>query len=117
MAHQYINPDAVSKPANYSHVVVSQPGRVVFISGQVAIDKDGNVVGAGDLSKQAEQVFQNLQARPARPLRVASSRESRHCPFPQGPTSSGSGAGPRQAVRGSMNSSRLPTASWAWKRA
>ena len=58
MAHQYINPDAVSKPANYSHVVVSQPGRVVFISGQVAIDKDGNIVGAGDLSKQAEQVFQ-----------------------------------------------------------
>ena len=62
MAHEYINPEAVSKPANYTHVVVSRPGRVVFISGQVAIDKDGNVVGAGDLGKQAEQVFQNLQA-------------------------------------------------------
>ena len=62
MAHEYINPDAVSKPAAYTHVVVSRPGRVVFISGQVAIDKDGNVVGAGDLGAQAEQVFKNLQA-------------------------------------------------------
>ena len=61
MAHQYINPDAVSKPANYSHVVVGT-GKVVFISGQVAIDASGNVVGAGDLGAQAEQVFKNLQA-------------------------------------------------------
>ncbi len=62
MAHEYINPEAVSKPANYTHVVVARPGRVVFLSGQVPIDKDGNVVGAGDLAAQAEKVFQNLQA-------------------------------------------------------
>ncbi len=61
MAHQYINPDAVSKPANYTHVVVGT-GKVVFISGQVAIDASGNVVGAGDLGAQAEQVFKNLEA-------------------------------------------------------
>ena len=61
MAHQYINPDAVSKPAYYTHVVVGT-GKVVFISGQVAIDASGNVVGAGDLGAQAEQVFKNLEA-------------------------------------------------------
>jgi enamine deaminase RidA (YjgF/YER057c/UK114 family) len=62
MAHKYTNPDAVSKPGAYTHVVEATGGRIVFISGQVALDKDGNVVGAGDLAKQTEQVFQNLQA-------------------------------------------------------
>ncbi len=62
MAHTYINPDAVSKPGAYTHVVSAQGSRIVFISGQVAIDKNGNVVGAGDLGKQAEQVFENLKA-------------------------------------------------------
>jgi enamine deaminase RidA (YjgF/YER057c/UK114 family) len=57
-----LNPDAVSKPGAYTHVVSAQGSRVVFISGQVALDKDGNVVGAGDLGKQAEQVFENLKA-------------------------------------------------------
>jgi enamine deaminase RidA (YjgF/YER057c/UK114 family) len=62
MAHTYINPDSVSKPGAYTHVVSAQGSRIVFISGQVALDKDGNVVGAGDLGKQAEQVFENLKA-------------------------------------------------------
>ena len=62
MAHTYINPDTVSQPANYTHVVNATGSRIVFISGQVAIDKNGNLVGAGDLSKQAEQVFENLKA-------------------------------------------------------
>ncbi len=61
MAHTYNNPEGVSKPANYTHVVAAQGSRLVFISGQVAVDKDGNVVGAGDLAKQAEQVFENLK--------------------------------------------------------
>ena len=62
MAHSYTNPDSVSKPGAYTHVVTAQGSRIVFISGQVAIDKDGNVVGAGDLAKQATQVFENLKA-------------------------------------------------------
>jgi enamine deaminase RidA (YjgF/YER057c/UK114 family) len=62
MPHTYINPDAVSKPGAYTHVVAAEGSRIVFISGQVALDKDGNVVGAGDLGAQAEQVFKNLQA-------------------------------------------------------
>jgi enamine deaminase RidA (YjgF/YER057c/UK114 family) len=62
MPHQYINPDAVSKPTNYTHVVVGEGRRTVYLSGQVAIDASGNVVGAGDLAAQAEQVFTNLKA-------------------------------------------------------
>ncbi|HLF70645.1 MAG TPA: RidA family protein [Dehalococcoidia bacterium] len=62
MPHTYINPDAVSKPTNYTHVVVGDGRRTVYLSGQVAIDAAGNVVGAGDLAAQAEQVFENLKA-------------------------------------------------------
>ncbi|KGE02769.1 RidA family protein [Pseudohaliea rubra] len=35
-------------------------GDLVITSGQAAIDRDGNLVGAGDFAAQAEQVFANL---------------------------------------------------------
>src|SRR5438093_4238888 len=57
------NPPALSKPTGYTHVVeVTGPAKTVYISGQIALDKDGAVVGAGDMKAQAEQVFKNLQA-------------------------------------------------------
>jgi reactive intermediate/imine deaminase len=57
------NPPTLSKPTGYTHVVeMSGPGKTVYISGQIALDKDGNVVGAGNMKAQAEQVFKNLQA-------------------------------------------------------
>lgn len=37
-------------------------GRTLYISGQVALDAAGHVVGAGDFRAQIEQVFANLQA-------------------------------------------------------
>ena len=57
------NPAPLSKPTGYTHVVeVTGPAKTVYISGQIAFDKDGTVVGAGDMKAQAEQVFKNLQA-------------------------------------------------------
>jgi 2-iminobutanoate/2-iminopropanoate deaminase len=57
------NPPALSKPTGYTHIVeVTGPSKTVYISGQIAYDKDGKVVGAGDMKAQAEQVFKNLQA-------------------------------------------------------
>jgi enamine deaminase RidA (YjgF/YER057c/UK114 family) len=35
-------------------------GRIIFIAGQTALDRDGNVVGKGDFAGQAAQVFDNL---------------------------------------------------------
>jgi reactive intermediate/imine deaminase len=58
-----VNPPALSKPTGYTHVVeVTGPQKTIYISGQIAYDKDGQVVGAGDMKAQAEQVFKNLQA-------------------------------------------------------
>jgi enamine deaminase RidA (YjgF/YER057c/UK114 family) len=42
-------------------VVVSNAGsRTVYVSGQVSVDKENKLIGAGDLRAQAEQAFQNL---------------------------------------------------------
>jgi reactive intermediate/imine deaminase len=58
-----INPPELSTPTGYAHVIeVTGPAKTVYISGQIAFDKDGKVVGAGDMKAQAEQVFKNLQA-------------------------------------------------------
>lgn len=36
-------------------------GNLVIVSGQAAIDEDGQIVGAGDFDAQAEQTFLNLR--------------------------------------------------------
>ena len=62
LAVQYINPDTLAKSPRYSHVAVVSEGRMIFISGEIAIGPDGKLVGEGDFKAQAEQVFRNLQA-------------------------------------------------------
>jgi enamine deaminase RidA (YjgF/YER057c/UK114 family) len=44
----------------YSHVVEVTEGRPVYIAGQVPLDRDGELVGPGDLRAQTRQVFANL---------------------------------------------------------
>lgn len=60
---KFLNPSSVSAPKGYSHAVEVDLGtcRMIIISGQVAIDSKGNLVGKDDFSKQAEQVFQNIK--------------------------------------------------------
>jgi reactive intermediate/imine deaminase len=56
------NPKAIAKPSGYSHVAEVSEGKLVYISGQVALDVDGNLVGPGDFEAQTVQVFENLKA-------------------------------------------------------
>ena len=67
MPRQHIQPDALSKRVVnghvlYSHVVTVEGGRLIFISGQLARDQQGNVVGKGDMRAQLRQVGENLKA-------------------------------------------------------
>ena len=63
MHKQYTNPKELSVPRFYSHAVsVAGSAKVVFISGQVAWDATGTVVGKGDMRAQSEQVFNNVTA-------------------------------------------------------
>jgi 2-iminobutanoate/2-iminopropanoate deaminase len=45
----------------YSHVVVASGKSLVFIAGQLARDKEGRIVGAGDMAAQIRQVGENLR--------------------------------------------------------
>jgi len=44
----------------YSHVVVVEGRRTIFVSGQLARDFQGNVVGKGDMRAQLRQVGENI---------------------------------------------------------
>ena len=58
-----LNPSTMARPLGpYSHSVRVSPGKLLFIAGQVAVDKNGNAVGPGDVKAQTQQVFQNLAA-------------------------------------------------------
>lgn len=60
MTLECIDPDGLTRPETYSHVVVAAGSRLVFVAGQVAEDEDGNVVGRNDFATQARQAFSNL---------------------------------------------------------
>ncbi|MFG2315719.1 MULTISPECIES: RidA family protein [Streptomyces] len=53
-------PEGVAPAAQYTHVVLGA-GRFVAVSGQLALDEDGKVVGEGDPAAQARRVFENLR--------------------------------------------------------
>jgi enamine deaminase RidA (YjgF/YER057c/UK114 family) len=60
---RFLNPDTLSKPPGYTHVVdMAGPARIVYIAGQLALDRSGKIVGAGDFRAQAIQVFENLKS-------------------------------------------------------
>jgi enamine deaminase RidA (YjgF/YER057c/UK114 family) len=58
------NPDTLSKPlGQYSQIArVKGASELVFIAGQLASDKAGNIVGADDFDAQCAQVFANMEA-------------------------------------------------------
>jgi len=63
MAKKVIQPKSLNDPRpRYSQGILNSGGKLLFIAGQTASDKDGNVVGKGDIRAQTEQVFANLKA-------------------------------------------------------
>jgi len=58
-----LNPPSLATPTTYAQVVeVAGAARTIYVSGQIAFDRDGRLVGAGDMGAQAAQVFRNLEA-------------------------------------------------------
>jgi enamine deaminase RidA (YjgF/YER057c/UK114 family) len=58
---EYLNP-AGAPPAQglYSHATLVTAGPLLFVAGQLAVDRDGAVVGKNDFDRQFAQVFDNL---------------------------------------------------------
>jgi enamine deaminase RidA (YjgF/YER057c/UK114 family) len=60
MTPERINPATLRPPAEY-YAHVTKAGNMVFVAGQAAVDKDGKMVGVGDITAQAEEVFRQLE--------------------------------------------------------
>ena len=61
MTRTAVNPAAIGAPvAPYSHAIKTTGNEILFLAGQVPIDKDGNTVGVGDFEAQARCVFDLL---------------------------------------------------------
>src|SRR5256712_13087628 len=55
---RYINPGTLAALPGFTHAV--RIGPTLYVSGEVALDSTGRLVGPGDLSAQAAQAFANL---------------------------------------------------------
>lgn len=66
MTLEKINPDTLAQPHGFAHVVVATGSRLVFATGQIAIDKEANLLGAGpdgpDYREQAYHAALNAYA-------------------------------------------------------
>lgn len=56
-----IDPEGLTKPSVFNHVVTTRGGTLVHIAGQTARGSDGNLVGRGDKRAQMKQVLERLQ--------------------------------------------------------
>src|SRR5471030_944520 len=57
-----LNPDTLGKPlGQYSQLTRVKASEFVFIAGQLAADKTGNIIGADDFDAQCVQVFANIE--------------------------------------------------------
>lgn len=67
MKRQNIQPDALARRVVgghvlYSHVVVVEARKTIFVSGQLARDAKGEIVGKGDMRAQIRQTGENIRA-------------------------------------------------------
>lgn len=59
---RFVNPPTMPQPVGYSQIAEISGGRTIYISGQIAADPTGQVVGPGDLHAQTVQIFENIAA-------------------------------------------------------
>lgn len=57
--HRVVNPPELARPSGYSHAIVAQPGRTIYLAGQTAQGADGTIVGA-TIAEQFDQAATNL---------------------------------------------------------
>ncbi|ANS74677.1 enamine deaminase RidA [Paenibacillus yonginensis] len=58
---RFARPDTMPPTFGYSHIVEVKNARMLYISGQIALDNEGQLVGEGDLAAQTRQVFENIR--------------------------------------------------------
>lgn len=63
MSKEHLNPPDLFQSLRYgfSQIVTTSPGRLIFLSGQVAWDAQQNLLGRGDLRAQTRQALRNVE--------------------------------------------------------
>jgi enamine deaminase RidA (YjgF/YER057c/UK114 family) len=61
MSFKLVNPESLGAPHGYSNGVLAAAGRLLFISGQIAWDKQQQIVSA-DLAEQFDRALANVIA-------------------------------------------------------
>lgn len=60
MAVELVRTDRLYPGVPYAYAATTPPGALVFTAGACPLDQDENIVGAGDVQRQARQVMANL---------------------------------------------------------
>jgi len=60
VAVQLVRVPRLSGGVPYAYAAIAPPGALVFTAGACPLDENGEVVGAGDVRRQAQQVMANL---------------------------------------------------------
>jgi 2-iminobutanoate/2-iminopropanoate deaminase len=59
---KFVTSPDISVPPGFSHAAIVTGGKLIFISGQVGLDQQGQIVGKDDFRAQVNQAFINLRA-------------------------------------------------------
>jgi len=59
MLKKVITPKTLHRPFGYAHAI--QIDNTIYISGQIPLDQELNVVGKDDIAVQTERVYENLK--------------------------------------------------------
>ncbi len=62
MKKTIVNPSSLPKPVGFSHGILVEGGRLLFLAGQTGTDSAGRIVSPGELVGQIDQSLRNLDA-------------------------------------------------------
>ena len=62
MPREIIQPNSVHSTLGIGYSHAARAGETIYLAGQIALDRDGNLVGAGDIEAQTAQAYQNIGA-------------------------------------------------------
>lgn len=61
MGRELVNPEGMHPAPGFSHVTIATGAKLVYFAGQVALDKDFNLVGGDDLRAQTVAAMRNVE--------------------------------------------------------